>query len=416
MSDRRGYLGNRFASEPAQRSVDSNPNRRPRTLLASRASTRPWQECVLRRPIDFLLCRDDIIQQPPHKRQPRHRRFFQGLHHCLELALSECRSADPAARELCIVAGRPAHDRTGRAPTSVGVASATVVWFAAPTGGDGPRSPFWRPPLAGIGMRTAYLTSATLALLLSSACGSADAFGGLILIDSPPSDGYSLSIGPGVAGFRDRRGRKDTKVVPVPGVDFYSSTGGFASTDVGLGWNFSRREDIQFGVRFWPIFERSRTTSQRPDHSDTRTRIAKGVFLNYAPWQFLILQSNLLAGYATSGDRIQAEVGATAGLPLGDRGLVGVTLGTTWSNGPYMRNSFGVSQRESARDGLPVYSPGGGWSDINLQLSGEFQLDERWRVSGEVVKAHLIGGAGRSPSVASRNVGTFSLTIWYRFK
>ncbi len=279
-----------------------------------------------------------------------------------------------------------------------------------------PRTPVWQPPLAGIGMRTASLTSAALALLLSSVCGRADAFGGLILIDSPPSDGYSLSVGPGVAGFRDRRGRKDTKVVPVPGLDFYSSTGGFASTDVGLGWNFSRREDLQFGVRFWPILERSRSASQRPDHSDTRTRIAKGAFLNYAPWQFLILQSNVLAGYATSGDRIQAEVGATIGLPLGDRGLVGVTLGTTWSNGPYMRNSFGVSPRESARDGLPVYSPGSGWSDFNLQLSGEFQLGERWRVSGEVVKARLIGGAGRSPSVASRNVGTFALTIWYRFK
>lgn len=265
-------------------------------------------------------------------------------------------------------------------------------------------------------MRTICTKSAIVALLLSSACGTADAFGGLIVIDSPPTEGYSLSVGPGVTGFRDRRGRKDTKIVPVPGVDFYSSAGGFASTDVGLGWNFSRREDTQFGLRFWPSFERSRTTSDRPDHSDTRTRIAKGAFLNFAPWPFLILQSNLLAGYATSVDRIQAELGATAGVPLGDRGLVGVTLGTTWSNGPYMNSSFGVSQRESRRSGMPLYSPGSGWSDINLHLSGEFQFAERWRVSGEVIKARLIGGAGHSPTVASRNLGSFALTIWYRLK
>ena len=254
-----------------------------------------------------------------------------------------------------------------------------------------------------------------VALLLSWA-GPAEAFGGLILIDSPPAEGYSLSVGPGVAGFRDRRGEKDTKIIPVPGVDFYSSAGGFASTDVGLGWNFSRREDAQFGLRLWPILERSRANSEHPGRSDTRTRIAKGAFLNYAPWPFLILQSNLLAGYATSGDRIQAEVGATAGVPLGDRGLVGVTLGTTWSNGPYMTNSFGVSQREAGRSGISTYSPGGGWSDFNLQLSGEFRLDERWHISGEVVKARLIGGAGRSPILASRNQGTFALTLWYRFK
>jgi outer membrane protein len=376
---------------------------------------------LLSNPSSYLNVPVKSFINKPDTRQSRLRRCYQPLHDRSGLGLGELRSAVPGARQVEILRGRLARVRLGRALTPVGVAmltetTATAARFAAPTKGEGPPTPFWRPPLAGIGMRTAYLTSATVALLLSSACGPADAFGGLILIDSPPTEGYSLSVGPGIAGFRDRRGSKDTKVVPVPGVDFYSSAGGFASTDVGLGWNFSRREDTQFGVRFWPILERSRTTSQRPDHSDTRTRIAKGVFLNYAPWQFLILQSNLLAGYATSGDRIQAEVGATAGLPLGDRGLIGVTLGTTWSNGPYMRNSFGVSQRESARDGLPVYSPGSGWSDINLQLSGEFQFAERWRVSGEVVKAHLIGGAGRSPTVASRNVGTFALTIWYRFK
>lgn len=386
VSGRRGRLGNGFAGEPTSSTTSG-----------------------------------DIIHQQPDTRRPRRRRFYQRLHDRSGSGLGELRGADPGAREPCIVAGRLARDRLGRTPMPVGAATlaettAAAVGFATLTGGEGPPTPFWQPPSVGMRMRTTYPASAMVALLLGSACGPADAFGGLILIDSPPTEGYSLSVGPGVAGFRDRRGRKDTKVVPVPGVDFYSSAGGFASTDVGLGWNFSRREDTQFGVRFWPILERSRTTSQQPDHSDTRTRIAKGAFLNYAPWPFLILQSNLLAGYATSGDRIQAEVGATAGLPLGDRGLVGVTLGTTWSNGPYMRNSFGVSQRESARDGLPVYSLGSGWSDINLQLSGEFQFAERWRVSGEVVRAHLIGGAGRSPSVASRNVGSFALTIWYRFK
>ena len=58
----------------------------------------------------------------------------------------------------------------------------------------------------------------------------------------------------------------------------------------------------------------------------------------------------------------------------------------------------------------------GGWSDVNVQLSGEFQVAERWRLSGEVVRAHLIGGAGRSPVLESRNQGTFALTLWYRLK
>ena len=52
-----------------------------------------------------------------------------------------------------------------------------------------------------------------------------------------------------------------------------------------------------------------------------------------------------------------------------------------------MQSYFGVSPRESARSGLSTYSPASGWSDMSLRLSGELQLDDRWRLSGEVIGA-----------------------------
>jgi hypothetical protein len=127
----------------------------------------------------------------------------------------------------------------------------------------------------------------TAALLLSALAGRAEAFGGLILIDKPPAQDYSLSIGPGVAGYPESPGSSRTKVVPIPGVDFYWSLGAFASTDIGLGWNFSRREDLQFGVRLWPVFDRDDKCSQQLGLSNVGTRLGKGLFLNYAPLRFL---------------------------------------------------------------------------------------------------------------------------------
>ena len=270
--------------------------------------------------------------------------------------------------------------------------------------------------VTGLNVRSRVLAAAAIALVLGLSSGAANAFGNLILIDSPPAAEYSLSIGPGVTGFQQFPGAARLKVVPVPGVDLYFLNGVFASTDNGVGWNFSRREDVQFGLRLLPIFGRSGKTSHRLGLSDIGTRVGKDAFLTFAPWRFLILQSDLLAGSAAGGDGMQAEVGATAGAPVGERVLLGATVGATWSNGPYVRSYFGVTPRESARGGLPLYSPAGGWTDLSLRLSGELQIDERWRLSGEVVGARLVGGAGNSPIVQSRTQSSFSLTLWYRFK
>ena len=259
----------------------------------------------------------------------------------------------------------------------------------------------------------------TAAFLLSVFVGRVEAFSGLILIDKPPAEGYSLAIGPSVAGYPASPGSSRTKVVPIPGVDFYWSLGAFASTDIGLGWNFSRREDLQFGVRLWPVFGRDDEYLRKFGLSNLGTRLGKGLFLNYAPLQFLILQSSVLAGSAYKGDGMQVEGGATVGAPIGDRALLGVTLGGTWANSAYLRSyygNYGVTPAEPSMGGLSVYTPGAGWSDVNLQLVGETRITEHWKLSGQLVQARLVGETGRSPVAQSRNQTTFSLTLWYQLK
>jgi len=95
------------------------------------------------------------------------------------------------------------------------------------------------------------------------------------------------------------------------------------------------------------VLARSGRPSRRDVLPDLGPRLGKDAFLTYAPWPFLILQSDLLAGSTAHGDGIQAEVGATAGVPVGKRAIVEATVGATWSNDPYMRSYFGVTPRES---------------------------------------------------------------------
>lgn len=267
-------------------------------------------------------------------------------------------------------------------------------------------------------MRTTCPVGIAHAILVFSLglSSAAHAFGNLILIDSPPAQDYSLSVGPGLTGYQPYPGARGLKVIPVPGLDLYFPNGAFASTDNGVGWNFAKREDLQFGVRLLPIFGRKGKTSRELGLADVGARVGKDAFFTYAPWEFLILQSDVLAGSGKHRNGVQAELGATLGAPIGERALVGVTAGATWSNRSHMQSYFGVTPRESARSGLPTYSPAAGWSDTSLRLSGELKLDDRWRLSGEVIGARLTGDAGASPIVRSRTQSMFSLTLWYRFQ
>lgn len=230
-----------------------------------------------------------------------------------------------------------------------------------------------------------------IALSLLTALFHAEAAGNLILIDAPPQQSYMLAVGPALVGQPEAPGSSRTKVTPIPGIDFYSSLGAFASTDDGLGWNFSRRRDLQLGVRLWPVFGRDDDRSRRRGLHDIGTRLGKGGFLNYAPWPFLVLQTSVLAGSGDRGDGVQAEAGATVGTRIGPAALLGLTLGTTWANGPHLRSYYGVTAAESAASGLPVYWPAAGWLDVNLALNGELRIDSRWKLSGQVLAARLVG-------------------------
>jgi MipA family protein len=271
---------------------------------------------------------------------------------------------------------------------------------------------------AADGQQSGVMKSIPSLAVLAVACAaaSAHAAGGLILLGAPPPTSYSLSVGPALDGYPEAPGSDRTKLLPLPGVDFYSSTGGFVSTDIGVGWNFSKREDLQFGARLWPILARNDDHSQQRGLQPIGNRLGKGLYLNYAPWPFLILQSNVLAGSAYHGDGVQAEAGATLGTRLGDSTVLGLTLGGTWANGPHMRSYFGVTSQESAAGSLPVYTPASGWLDTHIEISAETRFSEHWKLSGQLIEARLLGDAANSPVTLSRNQTTFSLTLWYQFK
>lgn len=241
---------------------------------------------------------------------------------------------------------------------------------------------------------------------------AANAWGTLLLIDSPPA-AARLSIGPSAWSMPAYPGSRAARALVIPGIDYQTPSGLFASTDLGLGWNLSRRSDIQSGVRLWPQFGREGTQGPR-GLNGIGTRIQGQGFLNYQAAEALLLQSTLSYGAGRRHDGAQFEFGATSGVPIGPD-LLGIGVAASYANRSFRQSYFGVSSSESIISGLPATTLGSGWQDVSLTLSAEHKLSDKWRISGQFIAARLVGEAARSPITRSRSQLASSVTLWRDF-
>ena len=253
---------------------------------------------------------------------------------------------------------------------------------------------------------------ARLGLLLAGlacAAGPAQAFGNLLLIESPPA-AATLAVGPALWVLPKYPGSRSGTAAIIPGVDFYAPSGFFASTDSGLGWNLSKRRDVQAGLRLWPQFGRSAADAPA-GISAIGHRLQAQAFFNFAPLPEVLLQSALLRGAGQHHDGMVAEWGATSGVPLG-ADLLAIGLAASFANRAWRQSYFGVSASEAVRSGLAQFGPGAGWQDVSLSFSTEHHFTPQWHLSGQLTFARLLGGAARSPLAGSARQTGASVTLW----
>jgi MipA family protein len=93
-----------------------------------------------------------------------------------------------------------------------------------------------------------------------------------------------------------------------------------------------------------------------------------------------------------------------------------VGVGTTWTNKEYMRSFFGVDAQQSARSGLPVFSPDSGLSSTRLFFSAAYEVRPHWLIGGQLYAARLLRDAADSPITQRRTTGGGGLFLAYRMR
>jgi MipA family protein len=78
-------------------------------------------------------------------------------------------------------------------------------------------------------------------------------------------------------------------------------------------------------------------------------------------------------------------------------------VGTTRTNAHYMQTFFGVYAQQSARSGLPMFSPDGGISSARIFFSARYDIRPHWQVSGQTYVGRLLGDAADSPITQRRS-------------
>ena len=83
---------------------------------------------------------------------------------------------------------------------------------------------------------------------------------------------------------------------------------------------------------------------------------------------------------------------------------IDLTIGvsTTYADDKYMETYFGVTQGDSARSGLPVFSASGGIRDVTVSPGLVYHLSKSWHVGAGLRYQRLLSDAQDSPVVKDR--------------
>ena len=226
----------------------------------------------------------------------------------------------------------------------------------------------------------------------------------------------SGTVGGALVAGRQYQGSRERRYALVPLIDYQWKSGWFAGTVNGLGYDFSRRSDMTYGVRLTADLGRlqERSVALR-GMGDIDIRPEAGAFFNYYVSPQLALTSSLRYGSGNDRGGMVIDVGAAYSTMLAPQWRLGVGVAGTYANADYMQSYFGVTPAQSARSGYAVTSASAGLRDLRANAALTHLFTPRVSITAAVSAGSLQGDAKDSPLVRQRNSVGGLVSVLYRF-
>lgn len=224
------------------------------------------------------------------------------------------------------------------------------------------------------------------------------------------------TVGGALVAGRQYAGSREHRYALVPLLDYQWKSGWFAGTINGLGYDFSRRPDMNYGVRLTADLGRpeNRSVALR-GLGDIDVRPEAGAFFNYYVSPQLALTSSLRYGSGNDRKGMVIDIGAAYSTMLSPQWRLGVGVVGTYANADYMQAYYGVTPAQSARSGYAITSASAGLRDVRANAALTYLLNPRVSVTTAVSASSLQGDAKDSPVIRQRSSVGGLVSVLYRF-
>ncbi|GGX50147.1 MipA/OmpV family protein [Undibacterium squillarum] len=226
----------------------------------------------------------------------------------------------------------------------------------------------------------------------------------------------NVTLGVAALSVPKYTGSDERRLAAYPMFDVQWKSGAFFSATNGLGYNFSKKPALQYGLRLSLEGARDESRSSKLNGlGDVNTAVEPGAFANLSLSENYALVSSVRYGSGTDHNGLQFSVGGRFSTALSENHRISATVRANWANSAYMQSYFGVNAQQSAASGYSQFTPSSGVTDIKLSASWRWALDSNWSIVTGASASRLQGDASRSPFVFQKNpVTVFSVTT-YRF-
>jgi outer membrane scaffolding protein for murein synthesis (MipA/OmpV family) len=256
---------------------------------------------------------------------------------------------------------------------------------------------------------------AALALTLTVPLARGQAFDAVRLYGAAPGEDSGF-VGAVVIAGTEYTGSDQRRTLLLPLLDYQWNNGWFAGTGNGIGFNFSRRADLAYGLRLTADFGRKAHRSDAlRGMGDIDAKAEFGAFFNQSLTSDIFLTSSLRYGAGDDGRGLVVDLGIGYASSLAAQWRLGVGAAVSVTNAAYQQSFFGVTTAQAASSGYPVYTPGAGLRDARANVALTYLVNRRTVVTAALSASTLLGDARDSPLVRSNATLTGVLGVSYGF-
>jgi outer membrane scaffolding protein for murein synthesis (MipA/OmpV family) len=235
-----------------------------------------------------------------------------------------------------------------------------------------------------------------------------------VRLDDAPAPGAAGTgrWGGGIGVGQRYLGSDETRIVPLPIVEYRWTSGWFAGTGTGVGYAFSSERALRWGVRAGIDFgRRERRSDALRGMGDVDPSPTIGAYYNRALVQGLGLDSSVRVG----ANGALADIGLHWSTTLAPTTALRLGVAATLADERYMQKYFGVSAEQAARSGYAQTDASAGVRDTRASVSLLQTLGSSLVLTGTVTLRSLSSDAASSPLTRDTSSVTALVTLTTAF-